>query len=58
MSITERIVSGEHNMGKVKIRLDDMLEGKENGVEWWPLTGATSGQLKMSAVWRPLRIDS
>ncbi|KAL1737514.1 hypothetical protein EV714DRAFT_241631 [Schizophyllum commune] len=58
MSITARIVSGDHNLGQVTIRLDDLLEGKENGVEWWPLTGATSGQLKMSAVWRPLRIEA
>lgn len=53
-SIIARIASGERNLGQVTIKVEDLLDAKANGVEWWPLTGVASGQLKMTAVWRPV----
>lgn len=45
-------------LGQLSLRLDDLLEGNDKGVECWPLSGCKSGELLMSAVWRPLKLDS
>jgi Ca2+-dependent lipid-binding protein len=44
-------------VGYMSIRLEDLLESmKENGRDWWPLSGGKSGRLRMSAEWSPLNI--
>jgi Ca2+-dependent lipid-binding protein len=44
-------------VGQLSLRFDDLLEGNETGVKCWPLSGCASGELFMSAVWRPLNLD-
>ncbi|KAG5728553.1 Tricalbin-3 [Termitomyces sp. T112] len=46
--IVVRIIDDEDGVvGELSLRLDDLMEGNE----WWPLSGCTSGDLRMSASW-------
>ncbi|WVQ70782.1 hypothetical protein IAR50_000304 [Cryptococcus sp. DSM 104548] len=42
------------SLGKVTIRLADLLEAKEKGQDWFPLSGSRSGKIRMSAEWKPV----
>ncbi|KAF8078319.1 C2 domain-containing protein [Lyophyllum atratum] len=46
--ITVKIVDVESVVGQLSVDVDDILDG---GVEWWPLSGCRSGELKMKAGW-------
>ncbi|KAF8225819.1 hypothetical protein L208DRAFT_1304780 [Tricholoma matsutake] len=45
-------------VGRLSLRLDDLLDGNESGVEWWPMTGCKTGNVMIRAVWRPLNMHS
>ena len=43
-------------IGYMSIRLTDLLKAKTTGKDWWPLSGARSGKLRVSAEWKPLNM--
>jgi hypothetical protein len=45
-------------LGHIFLRLDDLLDGNESGVEWWPMSGCKTGEVMIRAVWRPLKLHS
>ena len=44
-------------IGYISVRLQDLLESKKvAGRDWWPLSGAKSGRVRLSADWKPLNM--
>ena len=43
-------------VGYMSIRLADLLKAKTSGKDWWRLSGARSGKLRLSAEWKPLNM--
>ena len=43
-------------VGYMSIRLTDLLKARATGKDWWPLSGAQSGKLRVSAEWKPLNM--
>ncbi|KAI0757330.1 tricalbin [Daedaleopsis nitida] len=43
-------------IGYMSIRLTDLLKAKASGKDWWPLSGAPSGKLRVTADWKPLNM--
>ena len=43
-------------VGYLSICLDDLLDAKEWGSHWWPLSGCNTGMLMMSADWKSLNM--
>ncbi|PHH71335.1 hypothetical protein CDD80_5354 [Ophiocordyceps camponoti-rufipedis] len=53
----DRDLAADQELGKYQIRLDEMLECMEQGKEWYQLSGAQTGRVKMMAQWRPVAIS-
>lgn len=53
----DRDLSSDLTLGKYQIKLDDLLECMEQGKEWYHLSGAQTGRVKMTAQWRPVAIS-
>ncbi|OSD05892.1 tricalbin [Trametes coccinea BRFM310] len=43
-------------VGYMSVRLTDLLKAKVSGKDWWPLSGARSGKMRLSAEWKPLNM--
>ena len=43
-------------VGYMSIRLTDLLKAKATGKDWWPLSGARSGKIRITADWKPLNM--
>ncbi|KAI0639057.1 tricalbin [Trametes polyzona] len=43
-------------VGYMSVRLTDLLKAKETGKDWWRLSGARSGKLRITADWKPLNM--
>ncbi|KAI0724221.1 tricalbin [Cerioporus squamosus] len=43
-------------LGYMSIRLTDLLKAKSTGKDWWPLSGARSGKIRITADWKPLNM--
>ena len=43
-------------VGYMSIRLTDLLASKQTGKDWWPLSGARSGKIRITADWKPLNM--
>lgn len=43
-------------LGKYQIKLQDLLDSKEKGTEWFNLVGAKTGKIKMTAQWKPVAV--
>ncbi|KAM5532785.1 hypothetical protein V8D89_013582 [Ganoderma adspersum] len=41
-------------VGFMSIRLADLLNSKQSGKDWWPLSRAKSGKIRLTAEWKPL----
>ncbi|KAI1797561.1 tricalbin [Ganoderma leucocontextum] len=41
-------------VGLMSIRLADLLNAKESGKDWWALSRARSGKIRLTAEWKPL----
>ncbi|PHH68181.1 hypothetical protein CDD82_752 [Ophiocordyceps australis] len=52
----DRGITGDQDLGKYQIRLDEMLDCMEQGKEWYQLAGAQTGRVKMMAQWKPVAI--
>lgn len=53
----DRDLTGDQVLGKYQIKLDDLLECMEQGKEWYHLSGAHTGRVKMMAQWKPVAIS-
>ena len=40
----------------MSIRLTDLLASKQTGTDWWPLSRARSGKIRLSVKWKPLNM--
>jgi Ca2+-dependent lipid-binding protein len=45
-------------VGHLSLWLDDLLDGNETGVEWWPMSGCSTGEVMIRAVWRPVDLSN
>jgi Ca2+-dependent lipid-binding protein len=45
-------------VGQASLQLNDLLDGSEAGIQWWPMSGCKSGDVRMTAIWTPLDLDS
>ncbi len=52
----DRDIAGDQVIGTYQIKLDDMLELMAKGQDWYNLSGAKTGRVKMMAQWRPVAI--
>ncbi|KAF8898447.1 C2 domain-containing protein [Infundibulicybe gibba] len=43
-------------IGQLSIRLEDLLEGLDTGVDSWSLSGCRRGKLVLGAIWGPLNL--
>ena len=53
----DREIAGDQVVGKYQIKLEDMLECMQQGKEWYYLSGARAGRVKMTAQWKPVAIS-
>jgi Ca2+-dependent lipid-binding protein len=53
----ERDIVGDQVMGKYQIKLDELLECMEQGKDWFHLSSANTGRVKMTAQWKPVAIS-
>jgi Ca2+-dependent lipid-binding protein len=51
-----RDLVGDVVVGQAQMKLNDMLKMMEQGHEWYPLTGARSGRVKMTLAWKPVAL--
>lgn len=51
-----RDLVGDVVIGRSQMKLNDMLKMMEQGHEWYPLTGARSGRVKMTLEWKPVAL--
>jgi len=52
--IDERGLSVDPTLGYLNVKLDDLLEAKNQGKDWFPLSGCASGRVRLSAEWKPV----
>lgn len=52
----ERDLAGDQVLGTYQIKLDDMLELMAKGQDWYNLSSAKTGRVKMQAYWRPVAL--
>lgn len=53
----ERDLAGDQVLGTYSIKLDDMLDLMAKGQDWYNLSSAKSGRVKMQAQWRPVALS-
>ncbi|WVQ85964.1 hypothetical protein IAT38_008132 [Cryptococcus sp. DSM 104549] len=42
------------SLGKITVKLTDLLEAKERQQDWFPLKGSRQGKVRMTAEWKPV----
>lgn len=53
----DRELAGDQVLGTYSIKLEDMLELMAKGQDWYNLSSAKSGRVKMLAQWRPVALS-
>ena len=53
----ERDLAGDQTLGTYQIKLTDMLDLMGKGQDWYNLSGAKMGRVKMQAQWRPVALS-
>lgn len=53
----ERDLAGDQVLGTYQIKLNDMLDLMAKGKDWYNLSGAKTGRVKMQAQWRPVALS-
>lgn len=53
----DRELAGDQVLGTYSIKLEDMLELMAKGQDWYNLSSAKSGRVKMQAQWRPVALS-
>lgn len=46
----------DSSLGRVSVRLSDILAGKEKGNDWFPLKGSGAGKIRLTADFKPVAI--
>jgi Ca2+-dependent lipid-binding protein len=56
--VTARIIDtkSEREIGRVAVRLADILEGKEKGEDWFPLTNSRGAKIRLTAAFKPVNL--
>ncbi|GAA6062071.1 hypothetical protein JCM10212_003569 [Sporobolomyces blumeae] len=49
-------ILADSRLGIVKIRLQDVLESNKKGNDWFPLSNARSGKVRLTAEWKPVNM--
>jgi Ca2+-dependent lipid-binding protein len=52
--IDDRDFLSDPMIGLMKIRLNDLLEAKKQGKDWFPLAECKTGRVRITAEWKPL----
>ena len=52
----DRGLAGDPVLGTYQLKLDDMMQMMEQGKEWYPLSGAMKGRVKLSVQWKPVAL--
>lgn len=50
----DRDFAKDPSLGKVTVSLQDLFTAKERQQDWFPLKGAKTGRIRLSAEWKPL----
>ncbi|KAH6657518.1 C2 domain-containing protein [Truncatella angustata] len=53
----DRDLAGDQLIGAHNIKLDDLLEMSAQGKDWFLLSGAKSGRVKVTAQWKPVALS-
>lgn len=53
----DRELAGDQVLGTYSIKLEDMLELMAKGQDWYNLSSAKTGRVKMQAQWRPVALS-
>ncbi|KAF7531281.1 hypothetical protein G7054_g9026 [Neopestalotiopsis clavispora] len=53
----DRELAGDQLIGAHNIKLDDLLEMSAQGKDWFLLSGAKSGRVKVTAQWKPVALS-
>jgi Ca2+-dependent lipid-binding protein len=54
--VDERSFLKDPVVGQRTLRLNDLLEARNQGLDWFPLDSCKSGKIRMSAEWKPLNM--
>ncbi|KLT44354.1 tricalbin [Cutaneotrichosporon oleaginosum] len=56
--ITARVIDtkSEREIGRVAVRLADILEGKAKGNDWFPLSGSKGAKIRLTAAFKPVNL--
>lgn len=50
----ENAVTTDGSLGLIKIKLNDLFDAQAKELDWFPLTGAKSGRVRVSVEWKPV----
>jgi Ca2+-dependent lipid-binding protein len=50
----ERDLVKDPMVGYLNVKLDDLLDANKNGRDWFPFSGAETGRVRLSAMWKPV----
>jgi Ca2+-dependent lipid-binding protein len=50
----ERDLAKDPVIGYLNVKLDDLLEANKNGQDWFPFSGADTGRIRLTAMWKPV----
>lgn len=50
----ENSMVNDTSLGFVKIKLTDLFDANGKQLDWFPLTGAKSGRIRVTAEWKPV----
>lgn len=56
--VTARIIDtkSDREIGRVAVRLADILEGKEKDEDWFPLSNSKTGKIRLAAAFKPVNL--
>ena len=52
--IDSKELAHDPTLGRLTVKLDDLLEAKERQQDWLPLQGSRAGKVRMTAEWKPV----
>ncbi|KAF8525146.1 tricalbin [Hysterangium stoloniferum] len=54
--IDDRDFLNDPVVGHLRVKLNDLLDAKQAGKDWWPLSHCKTGRVRVTAEWKPLNI--
>lgn len=52
--LDENSLVNDTSLGIVKVKLTDLLDAKAKEIDWYPVSGARTGRLRVTAEWKPV----